>query len=208
MNVQQIYDKYVIPPNLQKHMLRVTALSEILISNWRNNTLNQKGIVFSCLFHDMANIIKFDFDKPPLFDDEKKQVHYWKNIQKDIIKKYGTNIHNATLEICREIGLSSKILSLVNNLEWSNTSKVLENQDFESAICIYCDMRIGPFGIMKLRERLTNLQTRNMSFDFEKIQKSAILLEETLQKHIKVSLNSIEDGELNDRFMNLLMIEV
>jgi len=208
MDVKQIYNAYKIPPNLQKHMLRVAALSHIIIKNWRANKLDKESIILTCLFHDMANIIKFDFKKPSLFKEEENQLDYWKKVRDDFLQKYGTDIHKATLNICQEIGLTKQTLQLIEELEWNNSLNKIQQNDFESMICIYSDMRIGPHGILPLQERLINLQTRNSSFDFEFIEKSAVALEKEVQKHISISVNSINDTELNEKFEQLLRINI
>jgi len=206
MNVQEIYEQYNIPLNLQKHMLRVTGLSQIILENWQGKKLNKEIIIQACLFHDMANIIKFNLDKPPLFKEEKLKLNYWKKIQRNVIKKYGNNIHQANLQICQEIGLSSKTLTLINNLEWDNIPQILRQNDFEPAHAIYSDMRISPFGIVSLHDRLTNLQTRSKIYDFNLLKKNALVLEKTLQKNISINLNKITEEQINSRFKNLLKI--
>ncbi|MBI2330477.1 hypothetical protein HYU94_03725 [Candidatus Daviesbacteria bacterium] len=208
MLVKQIYDQYLIPPNLQKHMLRVAALSLILSENWKKGKLDKEPIVLACVFHDMANIIKFDFNKPLLFKEEENKIDYWKKIQKEVIQKYGTNVHLATFKICREIGLPQKVLDIIKKLDWNNTLKILENQDYESVIPIYGDMRIGPFGIMLLQDRIDNLATRNNKFDFHILKKAAETLEETLQKNLSINLNGITNPQLENRFDELLKLEI
>lgn len=204
MQVSEIYIRYNIPPNLQKHMLRVAALSSLIVENWTNGKPDKTSIIYACLFHDMANIIKFDFDKPLLFEEEKDRIRYWKKIQKEVVQKYGKDIHKATLTICKEIAISEKAQMLVNKLIWSNSLSIIKRQDFESAICIYSDMRIGPFGILPLRERLKNLQTRNSTFDFDFINNSATALEYVIQKNISIPIESITDTRLNKQFNRLL----
>lgn len=208
MTVKQLYNQYLIPPNLQKHMLRVAALSQILTENWHRKNLDKDSITLACVFHDMANIIKFKLDQPQLFKEEGSQIDYWKKIQRQTIEKYGTDIHAATFKICQEIGLSEKILFLIKNMNWNNTLEVLEKNDFASAILIYCDMRIGPYGIMLLKDRIENLSTRNNNFDFNILQKNAKILEEILQKNISVDLNDINDTQLNERFQELLGLKI
>lgn len=208
MQVNEIYIQYNIPSNLQKHMLRVAALSQIIAENWINGKLDKISIVSACLFHDMANIIKFNFDKPLLFEEEKHRINYWKKIQRGVLQTYGTNIHKATLKICKEIGLSERVQMLINKLKWSNSLSIIKNQDFESAICIYCDMRIGPFGILSLQERLTNLQKRNTMFDFDFISSSAASLEKFIQRNISVSTDLITDNQLSKRFNGLMKVSI
>lgn len=208
MKVKQIYGKYKIPPNLQKHLLRVTALSQILVEKWKKGNLDRKSITLACLFHDMANIIKFDFTKPQLFKEEEKKAGDWKKVQASVIRKYGRNIHLATLKICKEIGLPDKALNIIEDLDWNDTLKILRENNFNSAIPIYCDMRIGPFGIMFLKDRLRDLEGRNKSYDMLFIAKAANFLEKTLQKEISIDVNSIDDYQLHKRFSNLLSLDL
>ena len=208
MNVQQVYAHYKIPLNLQQHMLRVAALSQVLIENWKNEKFDKESIALACLFHDMANIIKYDFSKTDLFKEEKNEVEYWKMIQEETIKKYGNNIHKATIKICHEINLPDKVIQLVENLEWNNAMKAVEQKDFESAICIYSDMRIGPFGILLLQDRLINLRTRDKSYDFISTSEAAKQLEKILQNNISIRVNFINNSDLNCKFNNLSQILV
>ena len=39
MNILEIYKKYGIPENLQMHMLRVAACSNLIIDNWEGKNL-------------------------------------------------------------------------------------------------------------------------------------------------------------------------
>ena len=207
MNVAQIYVQYKIPQNLQEHMLRVAALSQILTENWIGKLLDKEAILQTCLFHDMANIIKFNFNNP-VFKMTPEEIRYWQAVRQELVKKYSNNIHAATLAICQEINLPETVLDLVNKLEWSNTPAILKNKDLESGITVYCDMRIGPFGIMSLNNRIADLQARNPSADYSQTKKDAVLLEKTLQEQISISVNSITDPQLNRLFDQLSRREV
>lgn len=208
MNVKEAYEKYTIPLNLQKHMLRVAALSQIVTENWRSPVIDKTAILFTCLFHDMANIIKFDFSKPSLFKEEDSRVDYWKRVQLHFVEKYSLNIHEATQAIAKEMGLAPQVVSLIKKLEWENILHVIEGQDYESALTIYCDMRMGPHGILPLSERLNNLKTRAKSDHFAFYEKATPSLEKMLQQYVSIPLNSINDAQLNDRFEVLLKLEI
>ena len=56
MNVKQAYHKYKVPQNLQKHMLRVAAIAEIITSSWLGNNINKNTIILACLFHDVSTM--------------------------------------------------------------------------------------------------------------------------------------------------------
>lgn len=136
--------------------------------------------------------------------------NYLKKKRKERIigDKYINNIHKATLIICQEIGLPQKVLQLVQDLEWDNALKMLKEKNFPSAISIYSDMRIGPFGILPLKERMENLKTRVVTHDMEEMGKAGNLLEKTLRENIKININSIKDPQINNRFKDLLKREV
>lgn len=208
MNVQQVYDKYTIPPNLQKHMLRVAALSQIIMESWNSPSIDKGAVVFTCLFHDMANIIKFDFSKPSLFKEEDVRADYWKKIQLHFVEKYGPHVHDATQTIAKEAGLAPHIVDLIAKLEWDNAMKVVETHNFESALTIYCDMRMGPYGILPLKERLDNLKTRAKSNLFAFYEKAGPLLEKMIQQHTQITLNSIQDVQLDKQFKTLLNLKI
>jgi hypothetical protein len=208
MNVQVVYEKYTIPPNLQKHMLRVAALSQVITESWIGPVIDNKSILLTCLFHDMANIIKFNFSKPSLFKEDDAQADYWKKIQVKFVKKYGSNIHVATQVIAKEMGLTPQVVGLIKKLEWENIMRVIEDEEYESALTIYCDMRMGPYGILPLQERLDNLKIRTTFTDSAFYKKAAPRLEAMLQKYISIPLDSIDDIKLNKLFTELQKLEV
>jgi len=55
MKVNKIYEDYMVPSNLQKHMLRVAALAEILLEKWVSNNVDKISVINACIFHDIAN---------------------------------------------------------------------------------------------------------------------------------------------------------
>ena len=152
--------------------------------------------------------IKFDFSKPSLFKEEADKVEYWKKVQLHFVEKYGPNIHEATQAIAKEVELAPHVVGLIKKLEWENIQRVIDNQDFESAITIYCDMRVGPYGILPLQDRLNNLKVRTTFTDHAFYEKAAPRLETVLQKYVSLPLNGINDIQLTDRFEALLKLEV
>jgi len=60
MKTKQIYEEYMIPKNLQEHMLRVAALAEVLLENWTKGNIDKSEIIKACLFHDIAKPITPD----------------------------------------------------------------------------------------------------------------------------------------------------
>ncbi len=58
MNIIEIYNKYYLPENLQMHMLRVAACSNLIIDNWNGLEIDKESIIRVCLLHDMGNMVK------------------------------------------------------------------------------------------------------------------------------------------------------
>ena len=58
MKIIDIYNKYYLPENLQMHMLRVAACSNLIIDNWKGKELDKEAIIRVCLLHDMGNMVK------------------------------------------------------------------------------------------------------------------------------------------------------
>ena len=62
MNIIKIYNKYYLPENLQMHMLRVAACSNLIIDNWKGIEIDKDAIIRVCLLHDMGNMVKIPED--------------------------------------------------------------------------------------------------------------------------------------------------
>ena len=58
MNILKIYNQYHLPENLQMHMLRVAACTNLILDNWMGKTIDRKAITRVSLLHDMGNMVK------------------------------------------------------------------------------------------------------------------------------------------------------
>ena len=101
MNIIEIYKKYHLPENLQMHMLRVAACSNLIIDNWTGEKINKEAITRVCLLHDMGNMVKIPED----FSKDKDFLQ----IRKKYFDKYGTNDHEINLEIGKQEGLTAML---------------------------------------------------------------------------------------------------
>lgn len=203
MRVQDAYTKLKIAPNLQEHMLRVGALLSILSEHWEGEVIDSDSLVAAGLFHDLANILKFDFDKPELLGKEALRSEDWKQVQNEVRERYGDDLHRTTLRMGKENGLHETVLRIIEGMEWERTHVVLEQQDWEVALAIYADMRVGPFGILPVVKRIDDLHRRKPRSDYEKLKHEALGLEKALQDFTTISLDSITDSDLNRRFETL-----
>lgn len=208
MKTKQIYDNYMIPQNLQKHMLSVASLAEILHEHWMGKEVDNQAIIQACIFHDAAKPMTFDLSKQAQFGMSASDINRLKEFQGRLKSKYGSEEHHATIKICEEIGLSPIAIKLVNNFEWSYIPRLLEVDDIESLIPIYCDMRIGLKGILSLNERLSELKERVSAKDYEENVKNGSALEQKIKNNVRLDINSITDDQINKRFENLLNAEI
>lgn len=209
MKVKQLYKKYRIPKNLQEHMLRAGALASIICESWIGKKIDKDLVIIACLFHDAGKIVKFDFTRPELFGKEAKNIDYWRRVQVEVIKKYGQDEVTANYKICRDMGLNLKILEIIKNSGWDDAQNLLDSGDMESVVETYCDMRIGPFGILSVDRRIGNLKDRTGGDrQYSLLFETAHILENEIQKNVKVDLKSIGDSQINERFEDLMETEV
>ena len=152
MNILEIYNKYHLPENLQMHMLRVAACSNLIIDNWDGLTLDKEAIIRVCLLHDMGNIVKIPED----CTDDNEFI----KIREKYFDKYGTNDHEINLEIGRIEGLSDKEIVILDGKRSRKNEETLKSDSYEIKICAYCDQRVAPDGVVSLKERLEDVRAR------------------------------------------------
>ena len=152
MIILRFYKKYHLPENLQMHMLRVAACSNLIIDNWNGPDIDKQAIIRVCLLHDMGNMVKIpeDFSK----DEE------FIKIRKEYFDKYGTNDHEINLEIGKQEGLTEKELTILDGKRSRKNEETLKSNSYERKICAYCDQRVAPDGVVSIKERLEDAKVR------------------------------------------------
>lgn len=207
MNIQQIYQKYHIPENLQEHHFRVAGVASLIADNF-NLELNKEAIVTVCLLHDMGNLIKFNFDLYPEFW-QKEGVLYWKNIQNEMIRKYGDDEDIATIKIAEEIGVSQDVLDILKNLGFSKSEFVRDGDDFNLKICHYADGRVSPHGVVSLQERHFDgreryLRKKNFveikNDRFDEFFQAAKEIEKQIFEHCNIKPEDVKDESVSLNF--------
>ncbi len=158
MTITQLYQKYQIMPNLQQHMFRVTGVAEIICDHL-NVKVEKENTLLACLLHDMGNIIKFDLSYFPEFL-EPKGLAYWQKVKDEFVANYGKLPHNATLAIAREISISERVCELIDAIGFHLAKQNWQSEDFSRKVCAYADMRVAPFGVTSLQERLDDGRKR------------------------------------------------
>lgn len=208
MTVAQLYEKYMTPKNLQEHLLRVAALAKIICDNWTGEPLNNHAVVATCAVHDIAKPITFDVTKQAQYGMPQEDIDKLTVLQKTVIEKFGDNEHKATVGISKDSGLEGDGLRLLENLEWEYIPRLISVKDTESLLPIYCDMRIGPNGILTLNKRFEDLRNRKVTYYHKDSVRDGAALEEYLRPNVKIDLNSITDAQLNSLFPELLNLEI
>jgi len=181
-------------------MLRVASLAKIILDHWIGLTVDKESIIQACVFHDIAKPMNFDLAKQAQFGMSSTEIVNLDKLQRRLKTAYGDNEHHATVEVCKEIGCSPNAVKIVNNLEWSYIPSLLSKNDLESLIPIYVDMRVGPKGILTLKQRLEDLKARTGESEHEQ---NGIQLESLISNNVSIDLNEINDEQINKSFEEL-----
>src|SRR3990167_7997906 len=156
--ISDIYDEYKIMPNLREHMYRVAGVASLICDNF-DGELSKKDIITACLLHDMGNIIKFNLEYFPEYN-EPKGIKYWQEVQNEYKKKYGNDEFISHAKIAREIGVSGRVVELIQAINFISIPASVPSRDFDKKIVQYSDERVGPFGVVSLEQRFLDLRKR------------------------------------------------
>ena len=204
MNILDIYNKYHLPENLQMHMLRVAACSNLIIDNWLGDKLDKSAIIRVCLLHDMGNMVKIPED----FSNDNEFIA----IRKKYFDKYGTNDHEINLEIGKIEGLSDKELIILDGKRSRKNEQTLNSNSYEIKICAYCDQRVAPNGVVDLKTRLEDAKVRykdkplSVWSNEEKANyliDCALGIEKQIIEKCKISPKDINDYTIKEYITNL-----
>ncbi len=202
-NIVEIYKDYRIMPNLVMHQIRVAAVA-MQICESLDIEVDKESIVKACLLHDMGNIIKFKLDHFPEFI-EFEGLEYWENIKYQSILKYGNDEHKASLEISKELGVSSYIYDIIDSVDSSYVEIISKEEDFGKKICFYADNRVTPYGVASLLERNVEAKERYKnhphSFTEEEriyFMKNNIEIEKQIFSHTSIRPEDINDESIKN----------
>lgn len=108
----------------------------------------------------MGNIIKFDLGVTKNLLNFNIDIGYWQKVQDEYRAKYGNNEHQAHLQIAGELGVSARVLELIDSVSFLGAPANAAGADFGKKIVEYCDDRVGPHGVVSLEQRLADLRAR------------------------------------------------
>lgn len=209
MNIIEIYKKYYLPENLQMHMLRVAACSNLIIDNWNGFKIDKEAIIRVSLLHDMGNMVKIP--------ESESQDQRFLEIRKNYFDKYGTNDHEINLEIGRQEGLTEKEIRILDGKRSRKNEETLQSNSYERKICAYCDQRVAPDGVVGIKERLEDAKIRykdkplSVWSNKEKADyliKCSLEIEKQIMEYCKLKPKDINDNTIKVYVENLKRYEV
>lgn len=189
-------------------MLRVTSLAKIILGKWKGENLDSKSIITACALHDLAKPITFDLTKQPKFGMTEMEIQNLEALQQRLKSSYGIDERRVLIKICKELGCTSNTVHIIQNMNWSCASKLLEDNDIGSLVFMYCDMRIGPDGILPLWDRVEDAKTRYSGHDFEGYVRDGIKIEKLIERLTSINLKRVSDDQINDGFNYVLALEI
>lgn len=158
MTAADAYAQYKIPPFLQLHQLRVAAVAKTIAEEFAS-PLDTRALTIAGLFHDMGNIIKFDFTKFPE-TTAPEGAEYWQKVQKDFVRRYGPDEHHATIAIGHELHLPLQAMRYIEQVGFSKLLNIRASHSMELKIVEYADLRVAPYGVVSQAERLEEGRAR------------------------------------------------
>lgn len=208
MVITEIYDKYNLPPNLKDHHFRVAAVSLTVVNNWAGPKINCELIKRVCLIHDLGNLIKYDLNGDLNKDMDKE---FWSKIQGGLIDKYGLNEQEATVLMAKEFVADSNVLDTLYLLTSNMADEIAASGNWELKICLYGDVRVGPFGVVSLTERMAEWKERyknRVGWEKEKkryneISQACVNIEDQISQKMKMSINQISNHSISKYLADL-----
>jgi hypothetical protein len=209
MTILDIYTTYSIPENLQMHMLRVASIGSIICEDLRSKvSIDTDLVVKTLLLHDIGNIIKYDFSRSHLLSPaDFARIEEIKATQREFVKKYGESVDLATEKIITEVASDKRVLQLFLESKGEYAEEIIKDDVYDRKICYYCDMRVGPFGVVSIEQRFMDLVDRyaqkgellQQQYNRLKVYEDFCkTIEEQLQFVATISLQRINDALVNN----------
>ncbi|MBP6993868.1 hypothetical protein KBB12_01345 [Candidatus Woesebacteria bacterium] len=177
---------------------------------------DRKFITTACLFHDIGNIIKFDFRPGKLLEIPEDEASQWLGVQQQFIEKYGSNENDAVNAIVGEVGLERDVQILLRQTGIEKVRYAIQTNDWSVKLTRIGDERISPRGVVSVRERYADILFRytgrnhhlaNKEENTERIE-LAIKLEAQIQQKCTIDLQKITDANIESYIENLKTYEI
>lgn len=206
MKIKEIYKKFGIPPNLAEHMYRVCAVVSVIQKHWKGEYIDWELAKKMALLHDLGNVVKMDnVNHPEFLGSEQKNADYWNQKQKEIVAKYGDDDNEVTKLMLQELGIEPKIVEDIYNKRFLNSIYTNQSGNLPLKIVYYADLRVLPFGVGTLKERLDDIRKRYVNFvvrtDFEDLVTACYEIEKQIQTNLDFDVNEINDELVNTEIL-------
>ena len=184
-----------MPNNVRKHMMRVAAITELICESM-NPKIDSSDLVAVSLIHDLGNIVKMDFshkEKILLLDKkDQKNIGFLKQKQNEFWEKYGKDDNKVNELIAKEMGVTKRVLYLLEHKGIEHRETNFWVNDLELMILFYADCRVAPKRVTSLKNRIKEYAKR-YSFDKDPIKvensKKFTLFSLDIEKKIFTHLN-------------------
>ncbi len=188
-------------PNLQLHQMRVASVAWQICDSLLVN-IDRESVVIACLLHDMGNIVKFDLNHFPKYN-EPEGIDYWQKVKDYYISKYGKDEHIVSFKIAQELELSEKILNLIIKTDPHIVLEIRNCDNLAEKICNYADQRVNPYEIVSIKERNDEAKERykNHPHAFDDEHSNFFLknmkdIEEQIFSHSKIKPEDIDNESI------------
>lgn len=191
MQIQDLYDKYNLMPQLREHQLRVGGIVRLITDDHDS--------IITALVHDMGNIVKFS-----------NLDSYWSKVQERFWEEYGREEHIATDKILRESGMAkyADFFKEESKAYENDTLNVayFSNMSKPAMLTLYGDLRVRISGVCSVEERLRDLEER---YHYERPERKwASQFEKHVQTFTDLDLQSINEEMVASLFDELLTMTV
>lgn len=198
-SLTEIYDRYAVNPALALHMKRVAAVAALLCDHMPVWMVDKESIVTAALLHDIGNVVREPNPAltrlyEPHWYDYRAPKHTAMRVQ------YGTDDHIATHTIVTELGLPSKIHTLIDAIDIFKAGT--RDDDIEGMLLYYADNRVAPQWIVSLEQRFTEVAARG-AYRLERLTLEQALQNVTHEADILFQYCSLKPEEITDAVIRL-----
>lgn len=202
--ILDIYTRYRIPPNLQRHMFEVAAVGMHIAEHWTGPNINKEVLIQTLLLHDLGNIVKF---KKPFLSELEKDSVYWEKVQQETVEKYGTVAHDATEAMVHELRVIEPVQELIRQMR-ANPDGSSAATSWEAKIADCADLCVSPEGIVGITKRLEDFLVRYGLTKEDSVVIAWLKNAEEVQKNTSVNLSGTPNHDFSNNIELLKQTEV
>lgn len=212
--ILDVYTRYQVPSHLARHMLQCAAVADWLLSVWSGEEIDQQVVIETLLVHDLANILKFDWSLPQeYFGWGQEDATFYQSIAKKIAQRYGDDEVVATKLMIQELSLDDKVALTFTRIGERHEKPWLDHER-EVQLVWYCDMRVGPQGLVSIEERFADGLKRYQhrpEFNFDRYQADLLRcreIEQRIGKSITTPLAQLTPNNLDLHYSKVQMYQL